>query len=707
MKREMLNKNKNVVAKVFTLIFFLFLFILVVRLGYLCLAGKVDGIDLKAFSSARNTKKEVLYALRGNIYDVNGEVLAQTINSYTIIAYLDPSRSEGYSTPQHVVDKELTAEKLSTVLDMSKEKILERLNQDAYQVEFGTAGKGLTELQKEAIEELGLTGIDFITTHKRYYPNNTFLSYVLGYTTTDEDGNMVGEMGIEKEYNDVMTGKNGFVEYQKDLNGYKFPNSNEIREEKTDGNDVYLTIDSNVQMSLETVVNKAENESKAEWIIAVVADAKTGKILGSATSPTFNPNVKDISNYLNPLVSYTYEPGSVMKTYSFMAAFENNPDFDPYTETCLTGPYTIGEDTVSDWNKTGWGEITYQKGYTLSSNTCVANLIKNYLSKNELMSYYKKLGFGSSTGIDLPHEYAGKVNFKYDVEVVNAGFGQGITTTPIQQIKALTAIANNGVLLKPYIVEKTINAPTGEVTYKGEVKEGERVASEKTIEKIKDLMYLVVNADSSETTGSSYKMEGYDLIGKTGTAQIANAKTGKYYEGKYDYVTSFAGMYPKDEPEVIIYVAMQRSYNSSVLPETVKTIVKDTAKYLGIFEEAPELNKEVVEYEVKNYKNKQIEEVKGDLDSVSASYVIFGDGSKVINQYPKEGTTTNTKNKIFIFTNSDTIKMPDLINYSFKDAAVVLDNLGIKYSIQGTGYVGSQSVPAGTIVTKDTEVILN
>lgn len=118
MKREMLNKNKNVVAKVFTLIFFLFLFILVVRLGYLCLAGKVDGIDLKAFSSARNTKKEVLYALRGNIYDVNGEVLAQTINSYTIIAYLDPSRSEGYSTPQHVVDKELTAEKLSTVLDM-------------------------------------------------------------------------------------------------------------------------------------------------------------------------------------------------------------------------------------------------------------------------------------------------------------------------------------------------------------------------------------------------------------------------------------------------------------------------------------------------------------------------------------------------------------------------------------------------------------
>ena len=706
MKREILNKNKNMTAKVFTLIFFLFVFILILRLGYLCLTGKVDGIDLKDFANKRNTKKETLYALRGSIYDVNEEVLAQTINSYTIIAYLDSSRSEGYETPQHVVDKELTAEKLSTVLDMSKEKILEILNKDAYQVEFGTKGKGLTELQKESIESLGLYGIDFITTHKRYYPNNTFLSYVIGYTKDDSSLNMIGEMGIEKQYNDVMTGTNGFVEYQKDLNGYKFPNSNEIREEKVDGNDVYLTIDSNVQMSLETVVSKAKEESSAQWIIAVVADAKTGKILGSATSPSFNPNIKDISNYLNPLVSYTYEPGSVMKTYSFMAAFENNPDFNPSSETCLTGPYTIGEDVVSDWNKTGWGEITYQKGYTLSSNTCIANLIKNYLSKKELMDYYKKLGFGSLTGIDLPNEYAGKVDFKYDVEVVNAGFGQGITTTPIQQIKALTAISNNGILLNPYVVEKTVNSSTGEVTYKAEVKEGERVASSSTIEKIKNLMYLVVNSDSSETTGSSYKMEGYDLIGKTGTAQIANPNTGKYYDGKYDYITSFAGMYPKDDPKVIVYVAMQRSYNSKVLPETVKTIVKDTAKYLGIFEETPELNKEVNTYTFENYKNKQIEDVKKDLDSIGASYVVFGNGSKVTNQYPVKNTKVNTKDKVFIFTNDTNVLMPDLTSYSFKDAKVVLSMLNIKYKVEGNGYVVNQSVSPGTIVTDDMEVIL-
>lgn len=706
MKREELIKNKNLTAKVFTLIFFLFLFLFCIRLGYLCLTGSVDGINLKSFSNKRNTKKETLYALRGNIYDINGDVLAQTINSYTIIAYLDSSRSEGFSAPKHVVDKELTAEKLSTVLNMSKEKILERLNKNAYQVEFGTSGKGLTELQKEAIEALELPGIDFITTHKRYYPNNTFLSYVIGYTT-DKDNVMKGEMGIEKYYNDIMTGVNGFVEYQKDLNGYKFPNSEELRKEKVDGNDIYLTIDSNVQMSLETVVSKAQDESNSDWIIAVVLDSKTGKILGSATSPTFNPNTKDISNYLNPLVSYTYEPGSVMKTYSYMAAIENNPTWDFNNTTCYTAPYTIGEDVVRDWNKTGWGEISYKKGYSLSSNTCVANMIKNYLSKDKLMEFYKKMGFGSLTNIDLPNEYKGKVNFKYDVEVVNAGFGQGITTTPIQQVKALTAIANNGVLLKPYIVEKTVNSSTNEVTYQAKVTEEEKVASAETISKIKDLMFAVVNSDSSETTGSNYKMDGYDLIGKTGTAQIANSKTGKYYTGKYDYVTSFAGMYPKNNPEVIIYVAMQRSKNGKVLPETVKTIVKDTAKYLGIFEEAPELNKEVATYKLNNYKNKNITEVKEELDSLQSLYVVFGNGTKVIDQYPIKNTKVNTKEKVFIFTNDDVTVMPDLTNYSFKEADVVLTKLGIKHECSLNGYVSYQSVNAGSVITDDTFVTLN
>ena len=709
MKREILNKNKKYIHLFFIVIFSLFLFAFTIRLSFLCLTDKVDGKDLKEFSKERNTKKETLYALRGNIYDTNGDVLAQTINAYKIIAYLDPKRSKGFSKPQHVVDKKLTAEKLATVLDMTEEKIYERLDQPPKikQVEFGIKGKGLTELQKEAIDNLELPGIDFITTNKRYYPNNTFLSYVIGYTKTDEKGNFNGEMGIEKQYNKEMTGTNGYVQYQKDLNGYKFPNSNEIRQEKVDGNDIYLTIDSNVQMSLEKVVNNAKEESGSDWIIATVMDAKTGKILGSATSPTFNPNIKDIDNYLNPLVSYTYEPGSVMKTYSYMAAFENNPDFDPYNETCFTGPYQIGDDTISDWNKTGWGQITYERGYTLSSNTCVANMIKNYLSKKELMDYYKKLGFGSKSGIDLPNEYNGKVKFKYDVEVVNAGFGQGITTTPIQQLKALTSISNNGVLLKPYIVDRIVDSNTGEEIFAAKVTKGEKVASPSTITKIKNLMYGVVNGAPGETTGHRYRMDGYDLIGKTGTAQIANPKTGKYFTGKHDYITSFAGMYPKDNPSVIIYVAMQRSHAPLVLPETVKTIVKDTAKYLEIFSETPELNKEVITYELENYKNKDIEEVKTKFNELGSNYVVIGNGSVVIDQYPSMGTKLNTKNKVFLFTNDGSKTLPDLTNYSVKEASLVLSKLGIRYEINATEYITSQSIKPGTMMNDDMIVILN
>ena len=166
-------------------------------------------------------------------------------------------------------------------------------------------------------------------------------------------------------------------------------------------------------------------------------------------------------------------------------------------------------------------------------------------------------------------------------------------------------------------------------------------------------------------------------------------------------------MYPKDDPKVIVYVAFQRSYNTSVLPETVKTIVKDTAKYLKIFEEAPEINKEVLTYKLKNYKNKSIEEVKQDLDSLGANYKIFGSGFKIVNQYPKKGTKLNTKNNVLLFTNDASKKMPNVIGYSFKEASIILSNMGINYKIESSGYVNSQSVGEGIEIKDDTIVVLN
>ena len=256
------------------------------------------------------------------------------------------------------------------------------------------------------------------------------------------------------------------------------------------------------------------------------------------------------------------------------------------------------------------------------------------------------------------------------------------------------------------IVEKIVNPSTGDIIYEASVKEGEKVASIDTVNKIKDLMYKVTHGDSSTTTGYLYEMDGYDLIGKTGTAQIANPKTGKYYTGSKDYITSFAGMYPKDDPKVIIYVAMQRSKVGSVLSDTVKTITKDTAKYLEIFEEEPQLEKEVYNYKMNNFKNKLLINVKNELDGEKANYMVFGSGTKVIDQYPVKGTKVDTKQKVFIFTNDYQNIMPNLVGLSYKEAKVILDKYNVEYEIKSGDYIKSQNIKVGTIINKDTKVIL-
>ncbi len=678
-KRKRVNKIQIIIFFSFFLLFGIIIF----RLIYLNLATTIDGINLSDFAKNRNTKKETLYATRGSIYDSNGEVLAQTIDSYTVIAYLDKSRSKNSSTPKHVVDKELTAEKLSPIINMSKERILELLNQKGlYQVELGPGGKGLTEIQKEEIDKLKLPGIDFVSTNKRYYPNMDFASYTLGYVTSNDKGEMAGEMGIEQYYNDKLTGTNGSLEYQTDANGYKLVTNgenSEIKIDKIDGVNIYLTIDSNVQMIVERALNSYFETSKASSGGIIVADAKTGKILASASRPSFDPNIKDIKNYMNPLVSTAFEPGSTMKTYTYMATMEKGSYKGD--DTYMSGTMKIGEYTIKDWNNYGWGEISYDYGYLQSSNIGIANLVQKYITRDELLSYFKKLGFGSKTEIELPGEVTGKISFKYDIEVATAGFGQGITTTPIQHIKALTSISNNGYLVSPTIVEKIVDPNTGKTIYKNKTKKGTKVASIETVNKIKDLMYNVVNG---EGTGTSYHLDGYDIIGKTGTAEYVNAGSSSYTKGSY--IKSFEGMYPKDNPKYIFYIYLDKA-SVNTMPDMIKSIIKDVETYYNI---AKINSNTITSYAMPNFLNNNIENVKSALDTSNFKYEIIGDGKKVIGQYPMNGTIVN--GKIFILTNSDKIQIPNIVGYSRKDGINLAKLLGIDYSIDGNGYVSSYTV---------------
>ena len=680
---------------------------LILRLTQIALSTEIDGTNLKELASKRTTRTDTILAKRGTIYSSDGETLAQNVSSYKIIAYLDEKRTTNPNKPQHVVDKEKTAKELSPILGIEEEKILEYLSKEnVYQTEFGSKGKGLTELTKQKIDDLNLPGIDFIESYKRYYPKGQFASYTLGYakTTSEEENIIVGEMGIEKEYDNILKGEDGYITYQKDLRGYKIADTIPIQKDATQGKDIYLTLDSSIQFFVEQAINNADRDYDYEWFHITIADAKTGAILATANSPSFDPNTRNITNYLDTLISIPFEPGSTMKTFTYMAAMENGV-YDG-TETYKSGVYVTKDGThIGDWDRNGWGMISYDRGYALSSNVAVINIINRHMNSMMLRQYFKKLGFGKTTKVGLPNEQPGKIDFKYETEILNAGFGQGITTTPIQHIQAMTSLTNDGILLKPYVVEKIVDPITKEVILQNGKDEKERVASTTTVEKMIQLMDDCVNGDGN--TGIGFEIDGGQLIGKTGTAQIAKENGSGYISGKAEVITSFSGIYPKNDPQIIIYAAVKRPTNGSQKPlsNAVKEIVHNVSKYYGN-DDSKQNEIEINNYKVPSFINKKLDSVKTTLTSDKINYVVIGEGDKVVKQSPSPDTIMTNQDTIYLITNDRNQKVPNVVGLSSKVAKDLLQKLSIKVNLDGVGYVTEQSITPGTEITPNLEIKL-
>ena len=714
MKKE-INTNKIMVSKkVFVFVSFLLL-IFIGRICYLCLVDySVNDTTISAFIENRNIKEETIEPVRGSIFDKNGNILAQEVASYTVIAYLDETRSENSKTLNHVEDIEGTAKTLAPYINMDEGTLINLLSKEAYQVELGPGGRNLSQIQMEEIKNLNLPGIDFIKSSKRYYPNGDFASYMIGYTVnkTDEEGETttVGELGIEEYFNDELTGTEGYIAYEKDRYGYKIANGREYVEEADDGNDIYLTIDNNIQLFIENAVKNAQNESEAEWVLMAVMDAKTGAILGYSSTPSFDPNLRNMTSYLDPIISSAYEPGSTMKIFSYMCAVESGKyDGDSTFESgSKTYESEIDNDnvTISDWNKKGWGTITYDQGFALSSNIGVANLLETTITKKELKACYEDYGFGEKTYFyeykddkaEYKKEYSGSIEFKYDIEAATAGYGQGITTTPIQHLQALSILTNNGDMLKPYIVDKIVDNDTGKIVYQAETIKEENVVSETSVNKMIELLRSVVQPDSKTATGYPYYMEGYDLIGKTGTAQIFDYQSNKYMSGESDYIYSFSGIYPGDNPEIIIYTALKRPKDTTnYISKMVKEVVVNTSKYLNIEEDS----KEYKSFNIDNYINKDTKFVTDILKLNDIKVMTLGTGNKIINQYPSVGSIINNNELVILLTNEYTKTMPNLVGMSFKEVITILDFLNINYEYEGYGYLESQSIEENVAITNE------
>ena len=699
-----MKKNSTIKINYYGLLCVVFLFaIFIYKLVYISYAKVVDGMNIQEFAASRNTAVETLQAGRGEILSSNGETLAKDVNSYTIVAYLDSSRTINPEYPAHVVDKEKTAEALSPYINMTKEYILELLKYDeyygSYQVELGPGGRNISEKKKQEIAALDLPGIDFIKSTKRYYPYGDFASYIIGYAKKYDDGSIIGELGIEQKYDEELTGKNGYIRYQQDAYGYQIADTPVIKEEAKNGTDIYLTIDTNIQMYLENAMDELEKNFSMDWATVTVANAKTGAILGSASIPSYDPNILNIEMWETPLSSFQYDPGSTMKIYTYMAAMEEG--IYNGEKEYLTGSYDLDGGSVYDWYNLGWGYISYDKGLTYSSNTAAARLGLE-LGGSKLANYYRKFGFGAQTGIELAGEYAGKLcpdyGFVcnapiYELDIANAAFGQGITTTPIQNIQALTMLVNNGVMIKPYIIEKKVDHDTGKILYQAETKELGQKVSKETVDHMLKLLYETVNGEDVWVTASAYKTKNTTLIGKTGTAEIY--EDGEYGKGVFNNIRSFAGVFPYEDPEYVIYFSAKRiNAENGYLGNAVKSIVESIAKYKNLDQLVATEDKTKV-INIKNYINKNTNESKEELENLGLDVIIIGNGNKIIDQYPMKNSTIIKGNKTFLRTNSIETFMPSMIGWSSNDVRSYCTLLGIECNISGYGKVEKQSIDIG------------
>lgn len=675
---------------------FLFV-IIIVKLVYVATSSDVDGIDLRAFADARNTENKTLYAARGTIYDRKGNILAIDTNSYTVIAYLASSRTTKENNPQHVVDKAKTASLLAPILERDEATLLELLSRDKYQIELK---RGITETRKNEIEALNLPGIDFVGSTKRYYPYGNYAPYILGYALPDDNGEIKGEMGLEYSFNDTLKGENGYMKYQKDLKGYRIPNTWVDTKESVSGSSLYLTLDQDVQLILENAIKNMENNFAFKWATLTIMDAKTGAILGNANNPSFDLNTRDdLDSYLNPLISYTYEPGSVMKVFSFMKAIEDG--YYDGASTFMSGSISLSDGTkIKDFNNTGWGTIDYDTGFAYSSNVAATKLALKIGAK-ELRDFYESLGFGAKTGIELSGELEGSNNFIYESELATASFGQGrITVTPIQMLQALSVLANDGVMVKPYVVEKVVNEKNEVVREFGR-QEVKNVAKPETVLQVRNLMNKVIYDGIPST--KNFAPSNVTIIGKTGTAQIANPKGG-YLKGDYDYVKSFAGLFPAEEPKYIIYISIKQLIGgTNDIADVVRSVVEEVAKTLHLVEEKDNILETKV-VTLSNYISNQIVTTEEKLKSLGLNPIILGEGKFVVNQYPLDNLEILKGSKVFLMSNDISYKMPDVTGFSTNEIVTMCNILNIPYKINGSGYVVSTNVEVGSVI--DPSVIL-
>ena len=729
--------RKRIAQDILILAIFVFT-VFIVRFSWIIVTDSSNDVKLSTRAKANYSETTTIYAKRGTIFDRNGTPIATDSSDYSIYVILDTTYVSGEGKKLYAAPKDfpVIAQLFKEKLDIDEKYTLEQLQRKgASQVEFGTAGKHISFTKKEEIEnaakEKGLAGIGFTSHLARSYPNGNFASNFIGLAGLkdgdDDTKGLVGQFGLEASLNGILSGKNGVETLEKDKNGQALQGVAKSVTPAKDGQDVYTTIEGNLQGYLETLVDTTGiKDAGAQNVVATLVKANTGEILATAQRPTFNPatqtvigpkddkksDKENLFGQNNLLYQAAYEPGSTFKLFTVAAGIETKT-FNP-NASYVSSPLEVADTIVSDWDVKDFPDgrgMNFAQGFAHSSNVGMSKL-QIAMGDKSWDDYLKRFRFGVPTRMGVGGESFGNLPDENVVSQVNSSFGQGIGVTEVQMLRGYTAFANGGKMLEPHFISKIADIDAGTER----VSQPEIVG--KPIEKstADDVLKYMVNVGIDPTFGTAYdwknnqpyfRVDGKDVSIKTGTAQVAKT-TGGYYDGTTSYLYSAVAMVPSGNPDFIFYmtVTLPEHWTLSYISDVANPLLERAYELKSTIDEtsmATTNNENVKEAKVtlKDYKGENPGSTLDQLRQQILQPVVVGSGSVITKQSVEAGTKLGANARVLLLTDGD-VDMPDIYDWSKEDVETLAKWTGITVTYNGseTGKVTEQSIKMNSSLKK-------
>ena len=727
-------ENRRIVGKYISLLAVVLFAIFLVNFAVIIGSGSKFGADLVKEAKKVHQITRTVPAKRGTIYDRNGVPIAEDATSYNVYAVIDKKYKSATGKILYVEDSQFNkvAEVFHKYLDMDEAYVKEQLSQpNLTQVSFGAKGNGITYANmmaiKKELKEASVEGIDFTTSPNRSYPNGQFASSFIGLAQLheNEDGSksLLGTSGLESSLNTILAGTDGIITYEKDRLGNIVPGTEQISQKTVNGKDVYTTLSSPLQSFMETQMDAFLEKVKGKYMTATLVSAKTGEILATTQRPTFNADTKDgITKdfvWRDILYQSNYEPGSAMKVMTLAASIDNNTF--PGGEYFNSSELKIADATIRDWDVndglTTGGMMTFSQGFAHSSNVGMS-LLEQKMGDTTWLDYLNRFKFGVPTRFGLTDEYSGQLPADNIVNIAMSAFGQGISVTQTQMLRAFTAIANDGVMLEPKFITALYD-PNDQTVRRSQKEIVGNPVSKDAASQTRTHMVLVgtdprYGTMYNHSTGkATVNVPGQNVALKSGTAQIADEKNGGYLVGSTNYIFSVVAMNPAENPDFILYVTVQQPehYSGIQLGEFANPILERASamkESLNLQSPAKNLDKVTTE---SSYAMPSIKDISpGDLAEALrrniVQPIVVGTGTKIKESSVEEGKNLTPNQQVLLL--SDKVEeIPDMYGWKKETAETFAKWLDIELEFEGSGsVVQKQDVRTNTAIKNIKKITL-